>query len=37
MIISFFSTGTGGGTAPVDYLTAREVFNVSAFGTDELN
>ncbi|SHH13738.1 Relaxase/Mobilisation nuclease domain-containing protein [Cognatiyoonia sediminum] len=25
MIISFFSTGTGGGTAPVDYLTAREV------------
>ncbi len=26
MIISFFSTGTGGGAAPVDYLTAREVF-----------
>ena len=25
MIISFFSTGTGGGAAPVDYLTAREV------------
>ncbi len=25
MIISFFSTGTGGGVAPVDYLTAREV------------
>jgi hypothetical protein len=25
MIISFFSTGTGGGPAPVDYLTAREV------------
>ncbi|MEP2679665.1 MULTISPECIES: relaxase/mobilization nuclease domain-containing protein [Roseobacteraceae] len=26
MIISFFSSGTGGGAAPVDYLTAREVF-----------
>lgn len=25
MIISFFSSGTGGGAAPVDYLTAREV------------
>ncbi|MBD3664914.1 relaxase/mobilization nuclease domain-containing protein [Sulfitobacter aestuariivivens] len=25
MIISFFSTGTGGGAAPVDYLIAREV------------
>ncbi|MDQ2093957.1 relaxase/mobilization nuclease domain-containing protein [Rhodalgimonas zhirmunskyi] len=25
MIISFFSTGTGGGAAPVNYLTAREV------------
>ncbi len=25
MIISFFSTGTGGGAAPVDYLMAREV------------
>ncbi|MDP2582411.1 relaxase/mobilization nuclease domain-containing protein [Shimia thalassica] len=25
MIISFFSTGTGGGAAPVDYLTASEV------------
>ncbi|WP_170588221.1 relaxase/mobilization nuclease domain-containing protein [Ruegeria arenilitoris] len=25
MIISFFATGTGGGAAPVDYLTAREV------------
>ncbi|WCE67011.1 relaxase/mobilization nuclease domain-containing protein [Sulfitobacter faviae] len=25
MIITFFSTGTGGGTAPVDYLTASEV------------
>lgn len=25
MIISFFSTGKGGGTAPIDYLTAREV------------
>ncbi|MFG6529476.1 MULTISPECIES: mobilization relaxase [unclassified Sulfitobacter] len=25
MIISFFSTGTGGGAAPIDYLTAREV------------
>ncbi len=25
MIISFFSTGTGGGATPVDYLTAREV------------
>lgn len=25
MIISFFSTGTGSGAAPVDYLTAREV------------
>lgn len=25
MIISFFSTGTGGGAAPVDYLTAHEV------------
>lgn len=25
MIISFFSTGTGGGAAPVDYLTARKV------------
>lgn len=25
MIITFFSTGTGGGSAPVDYLTAREV------------
>ncbi len=25
MIISFFSTGTGGDAAPVDYLTAREV------------
>ncbi len=25
MIISFFPTGTGGGAAPVDYLTAREV------------
>ncbi|MEE3358831.1 MAG: relaxase/mobilization nuclease domain-containing protein [Pseudomonadota bacterium] len=25
MIISFFSTGTGGAAAPVDYLTAREV------------
>ncbi|WP_096872886.1 relaxase/mobilization nuclease domain-containing protein [Phaeobacter piscinae] len=25
MIISFFSTGTGGGAAPADYLTAREV------------
>ena len=25
MIISFFSTGTGGGAAPVEYLTAREV------------
>lgn len=25
MIISFFSTGTGGGAAPVDYLTARGV------------
>jgi hypothetical protein len=25
MIITFFSTGTGGGAAPVDYLTAREV------------
>ena len=25
MIVSFFSSGTGGGAAPVDYLTAREV------------
>lgn len=25
MIMSFFSTGTGGGAAPIDYLTAREV------------
>ena len=25
MIISFLSTGTGGGAAPVDYLIAREV------------
>ena len=25
MIISFFASGTGGGAAPVDYLTAREV------------
>ncbi len=25
MIISFFSTGTGGGAAPVDYLIACEV------------
>lgn len=25
MIISFFSSGTGGGVAPVDYLTAHEV------------
>ncbi|UWR27351.1 relaxase/mobilization nuclease domain-containing protein [Sulfitobacter sp. S223] len=25
MIISFFSSGTGGGAAPVNYLTAREV------------
>ncbi|MEP3776916.1 MULTISPECIES: hypothetical protein [Rhodobacterales] len=25
MIISFFSSGMGGGVAPVDYLTAREV------------
>lgn len=25
MIISFFATGSGGGAAPVDYLTAREV------------
>lgn len=25
MIISFFATGTGGGAAPIDYLTAREV------------
>ncbi|MEP6064941.1 MAG: mobilization relaxase [Paracoccaceae bacterium] len=25
MIISFFSSGTGGGAAPVDYLTAHEV------------
>ncbi|MFT6025568.1 MAG: hypothetical protein ACI9PY_003710 [Ascidiaceihabitans sp.] len=25
MIISFFSSGTGGGAAPVDYLTVREV------------
>lgn len=25
MIISFFSTGKGGGAAPVDYMTAREV------------
>jgi len=25
IIISFFSSGTGGGAAPVDYLTAREV------------
>lgn len=25
MIISFLATGTGGGAAPVDYLTAREV------------
>ncbi|WP_417266970.1 mobilization relaxase [Celeribacter baekdonensis] len=25
MIITFFSTGTGGGTAPVDYLTASEI------------
>ena len=25
MIISFFSSGTGGGAAPVEYLTAREV------------
>ena len=27
MIISFFSSGTGGGAAPVDYLTAREVLS----------
>jgi len=28
VIISFFSSGTGGGAAPVDYLTARENRNL---------